>query len=151
MACHSAIEKKGVALSPKDTVEKALKTLKKRKTTAASVVDEEGNLLGVFSMGILLKNLIPVPITTSSGVHIDMKMTATPGVARRLGGVMPLSVSEVVERNPVKVLPDEPIWEVVGRMVTNCEPLCVVDDSGKFMGLVTYESLIDELTNSLKA
>ncbi|MCK5385434.1 MAG: CBS domain-containing protein [Alphaproteobacteria bacterium] len=149
MTCCSAVEKKGVTLSPKDTIEKALKALKKSKITTASVVDDEGAFLGLFSMGILLKNLIPVPITTSSGIQIDIKIKAMPGVAKRLRGLLPLSVAEVVERNPVKVLPEEPIWEVVGRLVAYCEPLCVIDEDGKYMGLITYESLINELKNSL--
>jgi len=150
MACYSAIEKKGVTLSPGKTVEEALNVLKKSKAATASVIDDEGTFLGIFSMGILLKNLIPAPITTSNGVQIDMKIPAAPGVAKRLDRILSINVSEVIERNPVKVLPDEPIWEAVGRLVAHCEPLCVIDENGKFMGLVTYESLINELNNSLK-
>jgi CBS domain-containing protein len=151
MVCYLAIEKKGVTLSPDTTVEEALKLLKKSKSTVASVVDGDGVFIGVFSMGILLKNLIPVPITTSSGVQIDMKMLAIPGVARRLGGVLPLKVTEVIERNPTKVSSDRPMWEAVGRIAAYCEPLCVIDENDKFMGLVTYESLIDELNKSRNA
>jgi len=149
MACYSAIEKKGVMLSPDNTVEEALKLIKKGKAVSASVVDDEGNFLGIFSKSILLKNLIPVPVTTSSGVQIDMKVTAVPGVAKRLGGLLPLKVTEVIDRRPVRVLPDEPIWEAVGRMAAYSEPLCVIDENDKFMGLITYESLIDKLNSSL--
>ena len=149
MACYSAIEKKGVTLSPDNTVEEALKLIKKGKAVSASVVDDEGNFLGVFSKSILLKNLIPVPVTTSSGVQIDMKVTAVPGVAKRLGCLLPLKVIEVMDRRPVRVLPDEPIWEAVGQIAAYSEPLCVIDENDKFMGLITYESLIDKLNASL--
>ncbi len=151
MACYLAIEKNGVMFSPDVTVGEALKLLKKSRTTIASVIDDDGSFMGIFSMRVLLRNLIPVPITTSSGVQIDIKITAAPGVARRLGGLLPLKVTEAIERNPVKVLPDEPMWEVVGRMATHSEPLCVIDEKSKFMGLITYVSLIEELNNSLKA
>ncbi len=150
MACYSAIEKKGIVLSPDKTVKKALKLLKKNKVAVAPVIGEEGKFLGVFSMSVLLKNLIPVPITTSSGVQIDMKLSAAPGVGRRLIGILQHKVAEVVERKSVIISPDAPLWEAVGRLTTQCEPLCVVDKNGKFMGLITYESLIDELENSAK-
>ncbi len=149
MTCDSAIEKDGVVLSDDVTVEKALELLKKSGVSNASIVDNDGNFLGIFSAAILLKNLIPVPITTSSGVQIDMKITAAPGVAKRFGGLLPLKITEVMERNPARILSDEPMWEAVGHIVVSGEPLCVFDNSDKFMGFITYESLVNRLNSSI--
>ncbi|MFP4098259.1 MAG: HPP family protein [Alphaproteobacteria bacterium] len=151
MACHSAIEKKGSVLLPEETVENALAVLKEHEITAVPVIDGDGGFQGLFSIGILLRNLIPVSLTTSSGVQIDMKMTAVPGVAKRLAKIMPLSVAEVMDRKPARILPNEPIWEVVGQLTVKGEPLCVIDEKGKFIGLITYNSLFHELKDQMNS
>ena len=147
MPCHSAITEKNVTASPGDSVEKVLKSIEKGKVRAASVVDDDGQFVGIFSLKILLKNLIPVSVAMSDGVQIDIKVQAAPGIAKRMGKVMPLPVSDLMDRKPVTVLPDDPIWEGVSQLTKSGEPLCVVDDKGKYLGMITYESLVNDLRN----
>ncbi|MGH1404368.1 MAG: CBS domain-containing protein [Alphaproteobacteria bacterium] len=147
MPCHSAIEKKSVTAKPDDSVEKTLKAMRKAKATAVAVVDDENVLLGVFSMKILLRNLIPVSVAMADGVQIDVTVQAAPGVAKRLNNVMPLDVAEVMERKPCTVSPDSAIWEGVGFLIKNGTPLCVVDEASKFHGFITYDSLVIDLEN----
>ncbi|PCJ02265.1 MAG: hypothetical protein COB14_02775 [Alphaproteobacteria bacterium] len=145
MPCHSAIVKKIVTASPDDAVEVVLKSIKKGKVQACAIIDESGAFLGVFSMKILLKNLLPVSVAMTNGVQIDIKVTAAPGVAKRLANVKTLSVSELMERKPDTVFPDAPIWEGVSVLTKNGSPLAVVDSNGKFQGFITYDSLVDDL------
>lgn len=145
MPCHSAIEKKTVTAKADDTVEMVLKSIKKSKVKACAIVDDNGIFLGLFSMKILLKNLIPLSVTMTNGVKIDIKVTAAPGVAKRLANVKILAVSELMDRNPDTVFPDAPIWEGVGVLTKEGSPLPVVDNTGKLHGLITYDSLVSDL------
>jgi len=148
MPCHSAIVKKNITLSPDTPVEKALKTIRKEKVSAIAVIEDDGMFLGLFSMRILLKDLIPVSVIMSGGVKIDIKVTAAPGVAKRLENVKTLPIADLMEKKPVTVFPDTPIWEGVRMLTTGeGEPLPVVDNTGKFCGLITYDSLINDLEN----
>lgn len=145
MPCYSAIVKKLVTVSPDDSVESVIVVLRKNKISAVPVVDEKGALLGLFSMKILLRNLIPVSIAMSNGVQMDIKVSAAPGVAKRLAKVKPLSVGEVMERKYPSVGPDAQIWEGVSLLTTQGGPLPVVDDKGKFIGMITYDSIVETL------
>ncbi len=147
MPCHSAVVKKSVAVKPSDSVENVLAEIKKGKVTAAAIIDDNGRFLGLFSLKILLKNLIPVSVAMANGVEIDIKLTAAPGVAKRLNNVKTLSVLELMDRKPAKILPDAPIWEGVSELTRHGSPLCVVDDHDKFYGIITYDSLVEDLEN----
>lgn len=145
MPCHSAVLKKNLTVSENDTVEDVLAAIQKDGVPAAVVLDDKDHFVGLFSMKILLKNLIPVSVAMSDGVEIDIKLTAAPGVAKRLSNVKVLPVLELMDRKPVSVAPDSPIWEGVSALTRHGNPLCVVDDQGKFHGLITYESLLNDL------
>ena len=145
MPCHSAIVKDSVTSSPNDSVEDVLDAIKKKGVIASAIIGEEGEFLGIFSMKVLLKNLIPVSVAMSDGVQIDLKVPAAPGVAKRLSNVKTVSVSELMERQPASISPDAPIWEGVNALIKNGGPLSVVDDNGKFCGFITYDSLVQDL------
>lgn len=148
MPCHSAIVAKNVTVAPDETVEHALKAIKKGKVNAVAVIDGDGVFHGIFSMKVLLGNLIPVSVAVSEGVQLDVALPAAPGVAKRLANVKSLPVSELMDRKPQSVSPDAPVWQGVSLLTKNGSPLCVVDDKGKFHGLITYESLVDDLGNA---
>lgn len=145
MPCHNAITDKNIIIEPELSVEKALKFLQKNKIATACVVDSDGKLLGLFSQKILLKNLIPVSVVMSDGVHMDVKVGAAPGVAKRLNKTKLLPVRELTERKFISVDPDAPLWEAVSLITRHGGPLAVLDRNEKFCGLITYETLIDAL------
>jgi len=148
MPCYAAVVKNDIRVLPDETVDHVLMLLEKSGNRAAAVIDRDGVFLGSFSLKILLKNLLPVSVAMADGVQIDVKVSAAPGVSRRLSNIKPLPVSEVMDRKPVTVLPDTPVWEGVGLLVKYGSPLVVVDgDTRMFHGLVTHESLVDNLEN----
>ncbi len=145
MPCHDAVVKNNVTVKPDESVEAVLKAIRKGKVNAVAVVDEKGHFLGIFSMKILLKNLIPVSVAMAGGIQIDVKVTAAPGVAKRLANIKGHPVSELMDRKPHCVVPDSSIWEGVSLLTKNGSPLCVVDDRGHFHGFITYDSLVTNL------
>ncbi len=148
MPCHSAITENNLYVGPNETVEEVLKKIKKAKVFAAAVVDEEGTFLGTFSEKVVLNNLIPVSVAMADGVQIDIKVQAAPGIAKRLAKVMPLPVYDLMDRKPAKVSPDDPIWQGVSTLTKSGEPLCVIDEKGKFLGMITYGSLVKDLQDT---
>ncbi len=148
MPCHTAIAKQNITSSPNDSVEKVLKDIKKAKVLASAIIDDDsGEFLGLFSMKVMLKALIPVSVHVADGVEIDIKVTAAPGVAKRLGNVKTLPVSELMDRKAETVMPDTPMWEGISLLVKKGAPLSVVDNNGKFRGFISYESLVSNLEN----
>jgi len=145
MPCHAAISQKRVTASPNDTVEQVMKLAAKNKVSNIPILDEAGKLLGVFSLKVLLKNLIPVSVVMDSGLQMDIKVSAAPGVAKRLAKVKPLPVSEVMERKFNTVEPDAPLWEGVSQLTKHGSPVVVMDSFGKFSGIMTYNSLVAAL------
>lgn len=145
MPCHAATEKKLVVLSPEESVESAINILRQAHVNSAPVVDEGGKLLGLFSFKGLMRNLIPVSVAMTDGIKVDIKVAAAPGVAKRLGRVKPLKVTEVMDRKVLSVSPDDPLWEGVSLLTNYGGPLAVVDDKGKLLGLITYASMLAEL------
>lgn len=147
MPSHAAIIEKPVILSPDLSVEKALKELKKKKTTFAAVVDEEGLLVGLFSHKAVLNNLLPVSVAISDGIVMDIPVKVAPGIAKRLKKVYPAKVGDLMQRkNLALVFPQTPIWECVNKLLTIGGPVFMVEDkTGRFLGIIDEASVVFEL------
>lgn len=146
MSIQKAIIDKFLTLAPEDSVENALKSLKKAKVDSAPVTDEEGRLVGLFSLQSLLKNLLPVSVPMNDGIILDVKVRAAPGIAKRLHKVNMLRVSDLMERKVNVVAPETPIWEAVNFLVQYGSPLVVIDQqSAQTVGIITTQSMLDEL------
>lgn len=151
MPCHVAVVENVLTVSESDSVEFVLKALKKAKADYAVVLDEGGIFLGIFCSKVLLKSLIPVSVAMADGLQIDVKVSAAPGVAKRYGNVLPLPVSEVMDRKPKRLLPDSPIWEGIAYLTKHSSPIVLLDDKGKFFGVLNYTSLLEHLARALPA
>lgn len=143
---------KPLKLSPDTPVEKALAQMKKGKTSYAVVTNEDGILEGLFSAQILIKSLLPVSVPVSAGIPLDINLRAAPGVAKRLKKVLPLPVSDFMERKMNLVRPESPIWEGVNALMAYGEPLIVVEDEDlKFLGIITSASAVNDLQDMEEA
>lgn len=146
-SCRAAIIEKFLALSPDDGVEDALDMLKKSGMDMAPVIDETGTAVGIFSLPVLMKSLLPVSVAMTGGVQLDVKIPAAPGIARRLNKVHGLSVNDVMERKFTAIDPDAPLWEGINMLVAQGSPLLVADSrTGKAAGMITNQSALDALT-----
>jgi CBS domain-containing protein len=149
MSCRAAMTEKFTTVSPGDAVESVLKDMKKSKIDFMPVVDEAGKLAGLFSLQILMKNLLPVSVPVTGGFGPDVKLPAAPGIAKRLNKLHTLVVSDLMDRKVNTISPEIPIWEAVNLLVQQGSPLLVVEQSGKAVGMITAQSALDEL-NRLK-
>jgi CBS-domain-containing membrane protein len=146
MPCHSAMIDKVLTVSPEDSVDSVLDLMKKKNIEYAPVVDKDNKLVGLFSIQILMKNLLPVSIAMADGLQLDMTMRAAPGIAKRLKKVGPLKVADIMDRRANLVNPETPTWEGVNLLVQYGPPLLVVDaESGTLTGVITAQSALDEL------
>jgi len=146
MPCHAAISDKFLILSLDTEIEKALRELKKKKLDTAVVVGEDGAVQGLFSLSIVMKNLLPVSVAMSDGIQLDVTVRAAPGIAKRLKKVYPLPVSDLMERKFNAVFPETAIWEAVNFLVMSPAPLVVLEGGNqKFLGMITTQSAMDEL------
>lgn len=146
MPSHAAIAEQSLSLTPDMEVEKAIKELKKKKLESAVVVNKEGVVEGVFSLPIIMKNLLPVSVAMADGIQLDVTVRAAPGIAKRLKKVLPLTVAELMERKFNRVYPETPIWEAVNFLASSNGPLVVVEDeNNKYLGMITSQSAMDEL------
>ncbi|MCK5284714.1 MAG: CBS domain-containing protein [Alphaproteobacteria bacterium] len=146
MPCHSAMTKDMVSVSSDQLIEDVLALMKKKNVDAVPVVDEEKKLVGLFSIHVLMKNLLPVSVAMVDGVQIDMSVQAAPGIAKRLRKVSPLPVSELMDRKFNLVYPETPIWEGVNFLIQYGSPLFVVErKTEKLLGVITLPSALDEL------
>lgn len=146
MPSHAAIAEKFLTVPPDMEVEKALKELKKKKIDFAAVVNDKGVVEGVFSLEVVMKNLLPVSVAMADGIQLDVTVRAAPGIAKRLNKVYPLTVETLMERKFNAVYPETPIWEAVNFLVTGKEDLIVVEGENlKFLGVITAQSAMEEL------
>ncbi len=146
MPCHAAMTKNPITVSPDQTVEDVLALMKKSAADVVAVVGEDQVLQGMFSIQGLFKNALPVSVTMADGGQMDVSVHAAPGIAKRLKKVDPLPISELMERKVDVVYPETPTWEGVNFVVQHGAPLFVVEkDSHKFLGLITFQSALEEL------
>lgn len=147
MSTSTSRTEKFLAFAPGDSVQRAIDDLKKNKVEAAPVVDEDGRLLGVFSLTALMKNLLPVSVPVAGGIMMDVKISAAPGIAKRLAKVNTLTVGELMDHKVNAITPDTPIWETVNVLLQYGGPVVIVEPgTGIVRGVLTAESIMNELS-----
>lgn len=148
MPCHAAMTSEFLSLSPENDIESAAALMKQAKIDFAPVIDENGAAVGILSVRTLLENLLPVSVTVQEGIQLDIHVGAAPGIAKRLKKILPLKVSDLMERKIAGVYAETPLWEGVSLLVQNGgRPLLVLEQkSNKVIGLLTPQSAFDELS-----
>lgn len=151
MPCETAIIRDAYTVKPDMLVADALEYLKENRIRMAPVVDDDGKLCGAFSLSVLLKSLLPISVTMDEGVQrLEFVIGAGPGVAKRLRKTKPRTVREVMATDIVVVHPTTAIWEIVRLLVKYGSPIPVIEEqSGKFVGVVSEQSSIEELHSIL--
>ncbi len=147
MPCENAMITEVVTATADMTVEEVIKLMHDHNIRMVPVLEKDGTLMGVFGNRHLMKNLLPVSVTMEDGLQrLDFIAGATPGVAKRLRKLKPQKVGTLVEKEIMVVRPDTSTWEGVRLIAKYGMPLPVVEkNSGKFLGIISEQSLIDEL------
>ncbi len=152
MPCHAAMTEKFVTLSEDQLVEEALFLMEKEGVDIAPVLDDDGAFVGVLSLRIIMQNLLPVSVSMADGLQLDVQIRAAPGIAKRLRKVLPLKVSDLMQRNVMHVSPETPLWEGVNLLVQHAEPVLVIDNkTNKVLGMIDGHSALNELNRMQEA
>jgi CBS domain-containing protein len=148
MPCNEMMITDVVTVKTGQTVDEAIKVIEDAHIRFAPVVDDAGQLVGVFSTRSLMRSLLPVSVTMVGGLEtLDFVMGATPGVAKRLRKSLPKLVGDVmcVPADVTVIHPEKTVWEAIRLMAATGDPLPVVGNKGDFLGLITEQSILENL------
>lgn len=146
MLCRDASLRKNITVSETESVEKAAAFLMENNLEALCVVDDEMKPLGIFSIPVLLKNLLPVSVAMNDGSNIEIQMSAAPGILKRLKNVALLPVFDLMERRIIAVPEGAPVWEGLKLVLQHHMPLIVLDAEGRVTGQITPGSVYEALS-----
>lgn len=149
MPCREALITKPILLKPSQSVDQALAALKKAGATFAPVLEDDGTLAGLFSVGRVLENTLPVSVAVAvggEGAAMNVTIPSAPGMAKRFQKYRQGTVSEMMQRPARAVYPDTPLDAAVRHIRENGEPAAVIDPAtGSFIGIVTENSILEAL------
>lgn len=155
MPCKDAMITDVVTVYPDQTVGEALALFEKHKIRTVPVIDEQQHVLGLFSFGLLLDELLPISDFDKEDEnisrqfkHIEISLdflgeTAT-WVAHRLKHVIDKKVSDIMRDNIQTVSPESPIREGIRLLVKQGSPLPVVEN-GKLVGIISSQTAVKTL------
>lgn len=156
MPCIDAMITDVITASPDQTVAEVLGVFNDAHIRSVPVVNEDKQVVGLFSFSHLLHGLLPVPVTMSEQLlrvrHMDISLDhlagASPWVAKRLKTLLPKKMEEVMLKDPVVVHPETPLREGIRLMVKYDSPLPVVDSKSKaLVGIISSQSTLGVLLN----
>ncbi|MAH04759.1 MAG: hypothetical protein CL561_04300 [Alphaproteobacteria bacterium] len=152
MPCRNAMITDVIFCRPNDTVKDVMAVMEENKIRHVPVIDENNVLIGMFGYSHLLKDLLPVSVKMEDGLQrLNFVIGASPGVAKRMRKIFPNPVSQHCFKDVVVVSPDTPTWEATRLIVKYGSPLPVLEENtGKFVGLISEQSLFSELLEVLE-
>lgn len=149
--CTRAMVSDVTTIKPDQTVEEALQIFKERCIRNVPVVDADGKFLGLFGLRQVLLNLLPKAASMEHGLgNLKFVIDAAPGIAKRLRKLHPVSVSEIMNKNPSICFEDTSTIEALRIMAMEGSPVVVVDRDGKFKGIISRKTLLDGMYELLE-
>ncbi len=142
MIVKSLIRGSGIKVTPDTTVEKVWKLLAKRDITLVPVVDKDNTLVGVIGEDDILYLLVP-----DYREYFSDFFTESPDlneIEERLRSEIRLTAKDVMNRNVKTILPDQPIFRALTKMMANhIRVLPVVDEEKKFLGIIWEDDIME--------
>lgn len=136
-----------ITLPPDCPIGDAVRKFAEMKLQAFPVVDAEGNLLGMVNIWRLLRHVLPPYIV--SGDLPDVRFAPDLNqLHERLASMRDQPVSAIMNREPPTVRPDHSVLECAALMLNTPKTvhlLPVVDESGRFLGVIAPLDLIKEI------
>ncbi len=142
MIVKSLIRGSRIKVTPQTTVEKVWKLLAKRDITLVPVVEEDNTLVGVIGEDDILYLLVP-----DYRDYFSDFFTESPDlndIEERLRSEIRLTAKDVMNRNVKTILPDQPIFKALTKMMANhIRVLPVVDEEKKFLGIIWEDDIME--------
>jgi CBS domain-containing protein len=143
MTLDDAVTREPVKLRPTDTVARAVELLVEGRAVALPVVDEAGELVGMFGIDDLAKMLLPRAVTLGVGLEeladLDFVADTLGEVRERMGEVCEEPVGRHLEGGRSQTLdPDSSFTEALFLLHRLRRDLPVVEEeTGKLVGMVS--------------
>lgn len=149
MSASEALIPNPIHLTPDQSVKSALETLQAGHFRTAPVVDENGKVVGMFGLGCLMEDLLPMAAQIEDGLmDLDFLVGGSPGAAKKIRKIGPQLVRNHMNREIENFLlcPETPMLEVMRRLHKFGSPLPVIDEkTHKYVGLVSEQSCLYRL------
>lgn len=145
MSCHDIMDKKPLTFTPDVTVEDALMKMRSRDVRTAVVINDSDVAVGLFSLRNLMETILPVSMTSDSGMQ-SVTFNSAPGLDMRLQKVLMEPLSVVMDRRFPSVYPDTPEAEAARLIVNNGDSVVVLDeDTERLLGMISDQDLVEGL------
>jgi CBS-domain-containing membrane protein len=131
MRAHDIMSRPVYSVRTTDTVESAAALLTEKKVTAAPVIDEAGELVGMVSEGDLLWHRVPEDPTA----HMWRGVSDGPDERPRV-------VADVMSGSPVTTWPDADVADVAQMMLRHDIRSVPVVDHGDLVGIVSRRDIL---------
>ena len=151
MPVLDAIITNTITISPGQTVSEALAVLRDKGLRVVPVIDENNKFLGIFSIKVVIDNLLPVSVRMNDGLEgLGFMQGSAMGVAKKYKKLLPMRVGDVMRTDCHVLKPDTPLWEGARLMTIHGSPLPVIDDDNKLVGVLAGQSLLFRLEDLMQ-
>jgi CBS-domain-containing membrane protein len=136
-----------ITAHPQQTVDEVMHIFDREHIRTVPVCDDEGKIVGIFSLRNILKELLPLAASMEDGLpNLEFIIGAAPGAAKRLKKLKNKKISELMDTEYAVAHPDTPTWEIVRLMTLHGSPVPVVDEKTRVIkALVSSQSLLHGL------
>lgn len=149
MSCKDALVEKAPVVSPDQTIDVVVKTMRTSGVSMVPVVDSDRKLVGIFSYSILLEDTLPVSLAIGAGGEMggtSVRIPAAPGMVKRLRQSMMGPVSTLMQRPANLINPDTSLESAIREVREAGGSVVVVEpQTNKYVGVVSDASLLAAL------
>jgi len=140
MFARDVMDPAPVLLHPDDSIADVARKILARRYRSLAVVDEKNRFLGVVTVSILLKLVLPKAATMSQGLnHLTYVNVTLADLWERFAGVSDDRVGDHMQTNAIKVAPDTPLLEALLLIYKEKTNLPVVNrETGILEGMISY-------------
>ena len=156
MSCASAMVSEAVTAGPEQTIGDALDLLQQQGLRALPLVDKAGTLIGRFNFDVVLSNLLPGAVTVEphglmdANLRLDFLANGEEDLVERLRALRSVRLADVMDREPIAVTPETPLWEGIRQLFHAGSPIPVVDtQTRRLLGVLSVQSVMRELGRRL--
>ena len=140
MYARDVMDRDPVLVHPDDSIEEASRKFMARRYRSLAVVDENHKFVGVITVSMMLKLVLPKAATMTKGLHhLTYVNITTSDLWERFKRASGERVADYMETDPITVAPDTALLEtllVIYREKTN---LPVVNrETGYLEGMISY-------------
>jgi CBS domain-containing protein len=148
MSCTHLMWINPPTLGVNHSVEDAAHALLRSRVRSLPVVDDDGQLVGMFGIHQLLELMAPRIANIEHGLqNMAFVNDDIADLRRRLGASSNLTVGELMSRDYTTLSPDSPLTQAVQLLHCGADSLPVIaKNTGGLLGLVTYWGVLKAVT-----